>query len=158
MIEGINASIASAALARPAVDQLERVASYAANPSQVQRVAQAPYLSLYIAMNYNIDKAVLQIRDAESAEVLAQIPSDAQIKAYRKAAQNQPAIFEAKADSAEKARDVVVPTAAPTQETAPIIVNNGGSVEDTSSGGSTSGEATTGTGTAQTSPSVLITA
>jgi hypothetical protein len=146
MIEGVNASIVSASLVRPAVDQVERVASYAANPSQVQRIAQPPYLSLYIAMNYTIDKAVLQIRDAESAEVLSQIPSDAQIKAYRKAAVQQPAIFEAKADAIEGRQAEIDPVVAAEAE---VSVSTSTS-SDTDQG--------TGSADAQTTASVLITA
>jgi hypothetical protein len=142
MIEGVNASIASAALVRPAVDQVERVASYAANPTQVQRVAAPPYLSLNVAMNYTIDKAVLQFRDAESGEVLSQIPSEKQIKAYRRAATQQPVIFEQKADTVE-AQAAVVSSSAPSEPSADIPVvsaspSSGGTSEpaggDTTSG------------------------
>lgn len=133
MIEGVNASIASSALVRPAVDQVERVASYAANPDQVQRVAAPPYLSLNVAMNYTIDKAVLQFRDADSGEVLSQIPSEKQIKAYRRAAAEQPAIYKPKADAVEAQAAIVTPTpeAAPVEVAAPVQVDSGGG-EDTS--------------------------
>lgn len=140
MIEGINASIASAALVRPVVDQVERVASYAANPEQVQRVAAPPYLSLYVSMNVEIDKAVLQFRDADSGDVLAQIPSEKQIKAYRKAATEQPAIYKPKADAVEAQAAVVAPAPeVSVQETAPVADTSG---SDTGESTSTSVEIT----------------
>lgn len=130
MIEGVNSSIASSVLVRPAVDQVERVASYSANPNQVQRVAAPPYLSLNVAMNYTIDKAVLQFRDAESGEVLSQIPSEKQIKAYRRAASQQPVIFEPKVDAAEareaNASDTIPTPSVETEGDVDIEVTTGG--------------------------------
>lgn len=111
MIEAVNASLASASLVRAVVDQAESVRSYAANPTQVQQVPQAPYVSPYVSMNYTIDKAVLQFRDSESGEVVAQIPSDTQLRAYRRAAEQQPIIFKPKAEQAEDKAESVKPAA-----------------------------------------------
>lgn len=88
MIEGVNASIANAPLVRPVVEQAEQVrSSYAANPKQVQQIPQAPYVSPYVAIDYTYDRAVLQFRDADSGEVVTQIPTDTQLRAYRRAQQ-----------------------------------------------------------------------
>ncbi len=114
MIEAVNATVAASSLVRPMVEQ-EALASYAANPTQVQRIPQAPYISPYVSMNYTIDKAVLQFRDSESGEVVAQIPSDTQLRAYRRAAEQQPVIFERRAEVAAEKRPEVQQTAAPVE-------------------------------------------
>ena len=88
MIEGVNATIANAVLVRPVSDQAVNARSYAENPKQVQQVPQAPYISPYISMDYTNNKAVLQIRDSDSGEVIRQIPTDTQLKAYRRAAES----------------------------------------------------------------------
>lgn len=88
MIEGVNASIASASLVRPVSEQVVNARSYAANPTQVQQVPQAPYISPYISIDYTQNKAVLQIRDSDSGEVIRQIPTDNQLKAYRRASES----------------------------------------------------------------------
>lgn len=85
MIEGINASIASSAVVRPLVDQAESLRSYAANPERVQQVVRAPYVSPYVYVDTTFDKAVLQIRDSDSGDVIRQIPSENQLRAYQKA-------------------------------------------------------------------------
>jgi uncharacterized FlaG/YvyC family protein len=87
MIEGVNASIASASVARVTAVQADAAVSYAENPTQVQRIAQAPYVSPYISMDYTYDKAVLQIRDSDSGEVVRQIPTDSQLRAYNRSKQ-----------------------------------------------------------------------
>ncbi len=87
MIEGVNASIASASVARVTAVQADAAASYAENPTQVQRIAQAPYVSPYISMDYTYDKAILQIRDSDSGEVVRQIPTDSQLRAYNRSQQ-----------------------------------------------------------------------
>ena len=78
MIEGVNASIASASVARVTAVQADAAVSYAENPTQVQRIAQAPYVSPYISMDYTYDKAILQIRDSDSGEVVRLKPKPVQ--------------------------------------------------------------------------------
>jgi hypothetical protein len=87
MIEGVNASLANATVARQVLEQNDVARSYAANPAQVQQVARAPYVSPYIYYNDTYNKAVLAIRDSDSGEIVRQIPSDNQLRAYQKASQ-----------------------------------------------------------------------
>ncbi len=87
MIEGINASVANATVARQVLEQNDAARSYAANPTQVQQVARAPYVSPYIYYNDTYNKAVLAIRDSDSGEIVRQIPTDSQLRAYQKAQQ-----------------------------------------------------------------------
>lgn len=85
MIEAVNSVLSNAVLARGSAEQQSVARSYAANPERVQEVAQAPYVSPYISMNLNYNKAVLQIRDSDTGDVVRQFPSESQLEAYRKA-------------------------------------------------------------------------
>lgn len=86
MIEAVNSVLSNAPYTKAIVEQQSVVRSFAANPSRVQEASiQAPYLSLYIKMDTNFDKAILQIRDNENGDVLRQIPTESQLEAYRRA-------------------------------------------------------------------------
>ena len=86
MLEAVNSVLSNAQYTRAAAEQQSVLNSYAANPERVQQVStQAPYLSLYIKVDTNFDKAILQIRDNESGDVLRQIPTESQLEAYRRA-------------------------------------------------------------------------
>lgn len=112
MIEAVNSVISNAVLARGSAEQQSVVRSYAANPEKVQEVAQAPYVSPYISMNIDYNKAVLQIRNSDTGDVIRQFPSESQLEAYRKA-QAATATREALV-SATAGKDV---TSAPVQQT-----------------------------------------
>lgn len=85
MIEAVNSVISNAVLARGSAEQQSVARSFAANPERVQEVAQAPYVSPYISMDINYNKAVLQIRDSDTGDVVRQFPTESQMEAYRKA-------------------------------------------------------------------------
>lgn len=86
MLEAVNSVLSNASYTKPVADQQSVATSYAANPEQVQRVpVQAPYVSLYIKVDVNFDKALLQLRDSDTGDVVQQIPSETQLEAYRRA-------------------------------------------------------------------------
>lgn len=86
MIEAVNSVLSNAPYTKAVVEQQSVARSFAANPSRVQEASiQAPYLSLYIKMDTNFDKAILQIRDNQNGDVLRQIPTESQLEAYRRA-------------------------------------------------------------------------
>lgn len=85
MIEAVNSVLSNAVLARGSAEQQSVARSFAANPERVQEVVQAPYVSPYISMDINYNKAVLQIRNSDNGEVVRQFPSESQLEAYRKA-------------------------------------------------------------------------
>lgn len=86
MIEAVNSVLSNAPYTKAVVEQQSVARSFAANPSRVQEASiQAPYLSLYIKVDTNFDKAILQIRDNENGDVLRQIPTESQLEAYRRA-------------------------------------------------------------------------
>lgn len=71
---------------KAAVEQQSVARSFAANPARIQEATSAaPYISLYIKMDTNFDKAVLQIRDSDTGDVVRQIPTESELEAYRRA-------------------------------------------------------------------------
>ncbi|MFA5592506.1 MAG: flagellar protein FlaG [Micavibrio sp.] len=86
MIEAVNSVLSNAPFTKAAVEQASAVRSFAANPNRVQEASlQAPYISLYIKVDTYFDKAVLQIRDSDTGDVVRQIPTESQLEAYRRA-------------------------------------------------------------------------
>ena len=86
MLEAVNSVLSNAPYTKAVVEQQSVSNSYAANPERIQQAStQAPYLSLYIKVDTNFDKAILQIRDNQSGDVLRQIPTESQLEAYRRA-------------------------------------------------------------------------
>lgn len=74
MIEAVNSTVQNASLLRASAGQVSAAESFAANPARVQKVGRAPSMSIYVDVNY--DTAVLQFRNAETRDVIDQIPSD----------------------------------------------------------------------------------
>lgn len=86
MIEAVNSVVSNAPLVRIAADQVNVARSFAANPDRAQEAAgsdlpKAPYISPYISWSNDYGKAVLQIRDSESGEVVNQFPSETRLRA-----------------------------------------------------------------------------
>lgn len=91
MLEAVNSVLSNAPLVRGQAEQHSNARSLAANPEQVQVVAQAPYISPYIKVDVNYDKAVILIRDSDTGDTVRQIPSEPALEAARRqlAAQTQ---------------------------------------------------------------------
>ena len=86
MLEAVNSVLSNASYTRAAAVQQSVVNSFAANPARVQQASlQAPYISLYIKVDNNFDRAILQIRDNQTGDVVRQIPTESQLEAYRRA-------------------------------------------------------------------------
>lgn len=82
MLEAVNSVLQTAPFVRPQAEQTAPVNSFAANPERVQQAApQAPFVSPYIFVNVNFDKAVIQLRNGETGDVEDQFPSDAALEA-----------------------------------------------------------------------------
>lgn len=95
MLEAVNTTLQASQVSRVAAEQVSTADSFAANPQRTQRAApQAPYVSPYISVDYNYDRAVLQLRDSATGDVEGQFPSQAQLEAQarsdaRRSAENQ---------------------------------------------------------------------
>lgn len=88
MIEAVNSVLSNASSSRSVVEQQATTRSYAANPEKTQEAAtKTPYVSPYISIDRNYNKAVLQIRDSDTGDVIRQFPTEGQLKAYRTAQQ-----------------------------------------------------------------------
>lgn len=74
MIEAVNSSLQNATLLRASAEQSSNADVFTANPARTQKIARAPSLSVYVDINY--DTAVLQYRNAETRDVIDQIPSE----------------------------------------------------------------------------------
>ena len=84
MIEAVNSTIAASVVSRANVEQ-QSAARAAAEIEPVQQVVRAPFVSPYISVDTNFDRAVLQIRDSETGDVVNQFPSQNQLEAYQRA-------------------------------------------------------------------------
>jgi hypothetical protein len=89
MLEAVNSVISNAPLIRGNAEQVATARSFAANPERVQEVAQAPYVSPYIHVDVNYNKAVLQLRNGETGDVETQIPSEERLAQIRDAEQRR---------------------------------------------------------------------
>ncbi len=85
MIEAVNSVLSNASSTRAAVEQQTTTRSLAANPDRSQEVARTPFVSPYISLDRTSNRAVLQIRDSDTGDVLRQYPTETQLRAYRNA-------------------------------------------------------------------------
>lgn len=74
MIEAVNSTLQNASLLRASAGQVSAAESFAANPARIQKVGRAPYMSVFVDVNY--DTAVLQFRNGETRDVIDQVPSE----------------------------------------------------------------------------------
>lgn len=88
MIEAVNAVVSNSQILRSISEQTSTTQSLSANPTRVQSAAiSAPYLSPHVDYNGGNSKPIFVVRDSATGETIKQFPSEAQIRAYAKAAQ-----------------------------------------------------------------------
>ena len=80
MIEAVNSVIANASLSRGSVEQTSNVVRPKLEAPESPR---APFVSPRIAVNTDVNRAVLQIRDSETGDILTQFPSESRIRAIQ---------------------------------------------------------------------------
>jgi hypothetical protein len=119
MIEAVNSVLSNAAYTKTAIEQQSVAQSYAANPDRIQVAPQAPYISPYVHMDINFDKAVLQLRDSETGDVVRQIPTEGQLEAYKRA---QAASTDAKKSAPKK--ELIAETSGSTSSTVSAPVSD----------------------------------
>jgi uncharacterized FlaG/YvyC family protein len=85
MIEAVNSVLSNAPAVRSSVEQNSTARSQSANPEKTQEAAKTPYVSPYISIDSQSNRAVLQIRDSNTGDVVTQYPSEGQLKAYQSA-------------------------------------------------------------------------
>lgn len=90
MIESSNSIVVSAGTLRGVVEQVSVARSFASNPVRVQEAAsvgelpKAPYISPFISVDMDYNKAVLQIRDSDTGDVVQQFPSESRLAAQQR--------------------------------------------------------------------------
>ncbi len=87
MIEAVNSVLSSAPLLRGNAEQVSSaqaldVASGVDTQGAVN-VPKAPYISPYISVDLDSNKAVLQIRDSETGDIVQQFPSEHRLRQHR---------------------------------------------------------------------------
>ncbi len=95
MIEAVNSVISNAPILRAAsvqIDSSQVAAAAEVAPSGEQPVPQAPYVSPYIRVDNDYNKAVLQIRDSDTGDVIRQFPSETRLAQNEASASLQAAI------------------------------------------------------------------
>lgn len=121
-MEAVNSVLQNAQFVRASSEQISTVDSFAANPERVQRSApQAPFVSPYIYMDVNFDKAVIQLRNGDTGDVEDQFPSEAALQAQaRQRAQRQVEIENATAtpQAQEQSAQAFVQKTSPNSDTA----------------------------------------
>lgn len=81
MLEAVNSVLQTAPLVRAQTEQVSAADSFAANPERVQRaLPQAPYISPYIYLDVAHNKAIIQLRNGETGDVIGQFPSEASLR------------------------------------------------------------------------------
>ncbi len=124
MIEAVNSVLQTAPFVRGNSDQTSNAESLAANPDRVQRAApRAPYISPYVFVDVNFDRAVLQLRNGETGDVVDQFPSEQQLEAQARQQAARDAAREAAAAEVAAPQSQSQSAQAFVQQTAP---NNGG--------------------------------
>lgn len=83
MIDAVSSLVLNTSQLRGATEQVASARSYAANPERIQEAPKAPYISPFISVNVYYDRAVLQIRDSETGDVLTQFPAENQLERSR---------------------------------------------------------------------------
>jgi len=81
MIEAVNSVLQTTQFVRASSEQVSTLDAFAANPDRVQKAPQAPFISPYIYLDVNYDKAVIQLRNGETGDVENQFPSSTQLEA-----------------------------------------------------------------------------
>ena len=83
MIEAVNSTLAQASVAKAPIESGSTLASFASDANQVKEVAEAPYVSPTVRVDAGTKIAILEFRESTSGDVLLQVPSEQQIRAYQ---------------------------------------------------------------------------
>lgn len=102
MIEAVKSTLAAAPVLQRGLEQASNARSFAANPDRVQEAVEAPYVSPNVRVDNNAKIAILEFRDSVTGDVLTQIPSEAQLEAYKRRQIKQDAQLEAELSGANK--------------------------------------------------------
>jgi len=80
MIEAVNSSVANASLSRGVATQVSAPAPAQSEPATLP---VAPFISPRVSFDSTANKAVLQIRDSATGDVVNQFPSESRLRAIQ---------------------------------------------------------------------------
>jgi uncharacterized FlaG/YvyC family protein len=124
MIEAVNSVLSNVSVLRGPAEQQSAQQNFASNPEKTQVAAKTPYVSPYIAIDRNYNKAIIQIRDSETGDVLRQYPTESQLKAYQAAQQITERREQAETTSVSAVSEVSTPSPSPSIDSVPEISTN----------------------------------
>ncbi len=84
MVDAVSTVVTNAQFVRSSTEQASSARSVQVDDGDIT-VPQAPYISPYISIDNNYNKAVLQIRDSDTGDVLRQFPSESALRARQSA-------------------------------------------------------------------------
>lgn len=84
MIEAVNSVISNAQALKISSAQVDSARTTQVVTESVSEAPQAPYISPFIAVPDGQSKAVIQIRDSDTGDVLKQYPSEARLEQIRR--------------------------------------------------------------------------
>jgi hypothetical protein len=154
MIEAVNSAVAASSVLKGLVPQ-----GLQSNPSQapVESVEptgaptgpRAPFVSPMVYMNLDYNKAVLQIRDSETGDVVNQIPSDNRLAAQQRTILAEEDLYVAarQATGSDEVREATLPQAvvAPEETAQAARTDNAGATTAFNGGDAQSGDSAQGT-------------
>ncbi len=90
MIEAVNSVLSNAPLLRGAIEQIDssRAPAATAGATRDIEVPKAPFISPFISVDVNYNKAVLQIRDSDTGDVINQFPSQSRLQQIQRDARS----------------------------------------------------------------------
>ena len=124
MIEAVNSTIANATASRGVVEQVDAASIAAVSavlpplPEGAPTVPQAPFVSPYIIVDLDFDKAVLQIRDSETGDVQDQFPSESRLAQIRRARDIQERV---ELQQRQQVNETPVQTSTPSPQSADVV-------------------------------------
>ena len=80
MIEAVNSVLANASLSRGSAAQASALAKI---DLEAPATPKAPFISPRIALDTTANRAIIQIRDSDTGDVLTQFPSESRIRAIQ---------------------------------------------------------------------------
>jgi hypothetical protein len=113
MLEAVNSVLQTAPLVRANAEQVSSGNSYSANPNQVQKATQAPYVSPYYSVDTSDNQIVLEIRNPSTGAILQSYPTEAQIQDRKAQAQQDAIVSSQSSHQGNDGEKVVTQTSQP---------------------------------------------
>jgi len=108
MIEAVNSTLAQASIAKAPIESGSSQSSFAADANKVREVSEATYFSPTVRVDASTKIAILEFRESSSGDVVIQMPSEQQMRAYQANKVRQDANFEAAVQGNSTTQEAVI--------------------------------------------------